>query len=110
MKDYFDLWLLSRLYEFDGTVLLRAIMATFRHRETTLEFQPVGLTDEFASDPAKNTQWKAFLRRSRFNSAPETLIEVTSEVRNFVGPVLAAAADSNDFAMHWKPGRGWRNQ
>jgi predicted nucleotidyltransferase component of viral defense system len=60
MKDYFDLWLLSRLYEFDGGVLLRAIMATFRHRETTLEFQPVGLTDEFASDPAKDTQWKAF--------------------------------------------------
>jgi predicted nucleotidyltransferase component of viral defense system len=110
MKDYFDLWLLSRLYEFDGAVLLRAIMATFRQRKTTLEFQPVGLTDEFASDSAKNTQWKAFLRRSRFDSAPETLIEVTSEVRKFVGPVLAAAVASDDFATHWKPGLGWGKQ
>ena len=110
MKDYFDLWLLSRLYEFDGAVLLRAIMATFRQRKTTLEFQPVGLSDEFASDSAKNTQWKAFLRRSRFDSAPETLIEVTSEVRKFVGPVLAAAVASDDFATHWKPGLGWGKQ
>jgi predicted nucleotidyltransferase component of viral defense system len=110
IKDYFDLWLLSRLYEFDGAVLLRAIMATFSHRETTLEFQPVGLTDEFASDPAKDTQWKAFLRRSRFDSAPEALIAVTSEVRKFVGPVLAAAVDNDDFATHWMPGRGWEKQ
>jgi hypothetical protein len=50
------------------------------------------------------------LRRSRFESAPETLIEVTSEVRNIVGPVLAAAADNNDFATHWKPGLGWGEQ
>jgi hypothetical protein len=32
MKDFFDLWALSRLYDFDGPTLLRAIKARFDHR------------------------------------------------------------------------------
>jgi Nucleotidyl transferase AbiEii toxin, Type IV TA system len=70
MKDYFDIWLLSQLYEFAGPILLEAIKATFQHRQTAIESNPLGLTDAFASVPGKNTQWKAFVRRSRFDSAP----------------------------------------
>lgn len=35
MKDYFDLWILSRYTEFDGDTLRRAIRATFDRRKTT---------------------------------------------------------------------------
>jgi hypothetical protein len=44
MQDYFDIWLLSKLYEFDGTVLMEAIKATFQHRQTAIEPHPAGLT------------------------------------------------------------------
>jgi predicted nucleotidyltransferase component of viral defense system len=64
MKDYFDLMLLSQLYEFDGTVLYRAVSATFKRRSTEVEPLPIGLSDDFALVPGKAAQWKAFLRRA----------------------------------------------
>ncbi len=110
MKDYFDIWLLSRLYEFDGAVLFQAIRATFQCRGTIIESQPAGLTDAFVSDPAKSTQWKAFLRRSPFESGPDTLREVVTEVSAFIGPMLTAAANDGTFSADWKPGSGWQKR
>ena len=40
MKDYYDLALLSRLYSFRGEVLVGAVQATFRHRDTPIEPDP----------------------------------------------------------------------
>jgi hypothetical protein len=34
MKDYYDIWLLSQQFDFDGANLMRAIEATFRRRRT----------------------------------------------------------------------------
>jgi hypothetical protein len=96
MKDYFDLMLLSRFYEFDGALLLRAIKATFKRRSTEIEGLPVGLTAEFSSAPGKSAQWKTFLRRSRFEAEPTDLDGVIVAVRNFAGPLLFAAADENN--------------
>src|SRR5579884_2409668 len=36
MKDFYDLWALSRRFEFERSVLARAIGATFRRRNTGL--------------------------------------------------------------------------
>ena len=36
MKDYYDIWLLSQQFDFDGVNLVRAIEATFRRRRTVL--------------------------------------------------------------------------
>ena len=59
MKDYYDLALLSRLYSFNGAVLVEAIIATFRHRETPIETDPIGLTEAYFADPARSLQWRA---------------------------------------------------
>ena len=37
-----DLALLSRMYSFEGEILIEAIIATFRHRETRIEAEPLG--------------------------------------------------------------------
>jgi predicted nucleotidyltransferase component of viral defense system len=107
MKDFFDLWALSRMYGFDGPVLLKAIKATFDHRGTAIEARPVGLQDEFANDRAKSTQWTAFLRRSRLSSAPVQLHETILAVRDFAGPPLSAASTSSAFNSAWKAGGPW---
>ena len=67
IKDYYDLALLSRTFSFEGQLLVTAIRATFRHRGTAIEPDTVGLSDAFSSDSARNAQWRAFLRRSRFS-------------------------------------------
>uniref|UniRef100_A0A7V4XSL3 Nucleotidyl transferase AbiEii/AbiGii toxin family protein n=1 Tax=Acidobacterium capsulatum TaxID=33075 RepID=A0A7V4XSL3_9BACT len=76
MKDYYDLWLLSRHPELDVTTLRYAIQRTFRNRNTAIEAAPVGLSTEFCEDPGKQAQWRAFLRRSNLTeSSKESLIK-----------------------------------
>jgi Nucleotidyl transferase AbiEii toxin, Type IV TA system len=54
MKDFYDLMVLARLFEFDGEVLACAIQATFERRRTPLPIGlPVGLQIEFAEDATK---------------------------------------------------------
>lgn len=107
MKDYFDLWALSRLYIFDGPILLKAIKATFARRAAAIEAQPVGLEEDFAHDETKSAEWTAFIRRSRLTAAPARFTEVVSVVRNFAYPLLSAAASGAAFNRTWQPGGPW---
>jgi hypothetical protein len=67
MKDYYDIWLLTQQFDFDGANLVRAIEATFRRRRAVLPTElPIGLSIEFVSDAGKLSQWDAFVRRSRY--------------------------------------------
>ena len=107
MKDYYDIALLSRLYSFEGDHLIEAIVATFRHRGTQIEAEPVGLADAFSADPARAVQWRAFVRRSRFTEEPGDLQRLVAEVRSFVLPLLAAAAAAKPFTARWQSGGPW---
>lgn len=71
-------------------ILGEAIAATFARRRTTLpDDVPVGLSDEFARDALKQTQWNAFLKKNRIE-AP-ALADVVVEVRKFVAGALKLA-------------------
>jgi predicted nucleotidyltransferase component of viral defense system len=107
MKDYYDLALLSRMYSFEGEHLVEAILATFRHRETKIEAEPIGLTDAFYVDTARAIQWRAFIRRSRFVEASGELERLVAEIRQFALPVLAVATAENAFKARWQPGGPW---
>jgi hypothetical protein len=90
MKDFFDLRVLAREGQVEATVLSWAIVATFQRRQTPIPADvPLGLSDEFARDALKRTQWKAFLNKNRLE-AP-SLDEVVAEVRCFVAEPLALA-------------------
>lgn len=63
MKDFYDVWILSRSYNFDKERLSRAIAATFERRGTAVPFdEPEALTQTFATDAGKKGQWAAFAR------------------------------------------------
>jgi predicted nucleotidyltransferase component of viral defense system len=107
MKDFFDIWLLSRQFTFDGEILSSALRATFAARETPVPPEPVALTSEFAADTSKAAQWRAFLRRSRLDAAPLDLSEVVDAVAEFLKPVAAALAAKRAFRGTWKPPGPW---
>lgn len=105
MKDFFDILFLAQHFEFDGKTLHRAIHATLARRQTAIgEHLPHPLTDMFAKEMTKQTQWAAFLRRNRLIGAPLNFEEVIQGIREFVAPVLR----DDGIAIQWKPGRGWR--
>ena len=90
MKDFFDLRALALEGVLDAQLLGDAIAATFQRRRTAVPVDvPLGLSDEFARDAAKQTQWKAFLGKNRL--AAPTLDEVIEEVRRFVTKPLKLA-------------------
>jgi hypothetical protein len=107
MKDYYDIALLSRMYPFEGEHLVAAILATFRHRGTKIESEPIGLTDAFYADRARAIQWRAFIHRSRFTEQSGDLERLVIEIRHFTLPVLAAAVGKKDFKARWEPGAPW---
>jgi hypothetical protein len=80
LKDYFDLWVLLDDQTLEPPAMRLAIEATFERRKMALPTTvPVGLTDAFAGDASKQTQWKAFLRKNQL--APIMLAEVVNRLR-----------------------------
>ena len=60
---------------------MKAISATFRNRGTTIEAEPMGLTQAYCDDPARAIQWRAFVRRSRFSEESGELARLVTEIR-----------------------------
>jgi len=108
MKDFFDIWLLCRQYEFDGTTLSAAISKTFAHRKTAISAEPDAFTPVFADAPAKQAQWRAFIRRTRLESPPADFAEVVKAVSGFLQPVADALAAGKGFGGKWTPPGPWR--
>ena len=108
LKDFFDLWLLSRHFEFDGRLLSEAISRTFENRKTAMSAVPIALTPTFANDPIKQSQWKGFVRKSRLVIAPADFTVVIGALGQFLGPVAAALATDTVFDSIWSPSGGWK--
>jgi predicted nucleotidyltransferase component of viral defense system len=109
MKDYYDLWFLSSAYAFDGAILAAAVRATFERRQTAIpSSEPMGLSDEFATDEVKLGQWKAFLRRARLTNDPPPFEHLVAGLRLFLLPVLAAAASTEGFTRSWTVNGSWQ--
>jgi predicted nucleotidyltransferase component of viral defense system len=85
MKDFYDIWMLSRSYEFDPGRLTQAIAATFARRKTPIPTElPDALTRDFAGDPAKQKQWTSFIQA--IETKPDSLTEVVESLAAFLMP------------------------
>ena len=86
MKDYFDLWVLLGENTLDQSELRRAIEATFSRRKMAMPASlPAGLSDAFAADAIKQTQWSAFLKKNRLDAI--ALAEVVTRLRGEIHKV-----------------------
>lgn len=91
MKDFYDVWVLSERFAFDGTTLAEAMRRTFERRRTPIPSAvPLALSDEFATDGTKQRQWRAFTRKGRLGVSNLELSEVVRRIR----PYLMAPAKS----------------
>lgn len=90
MKDIYDIWILSRTYEFTGDRLARAIAATFARRQTAIPVEPPdALTSAFAEDAVKRQQWAAFVNDAA--AQPGSLADVLDDLVAFLMPQAAQA-------------------
>lgn len=106
MKDFYDVYVLARDFEFDGKILQASIRRTFEKRETEFpEGVPVAWTEQFSEDDAKIKQWRAFLRKSQLDALP--LADIIEEIRGFLGPVWHALQTETKLAKTWHGGK-WK--
>lgn len=100
MKDFYDLWTLSRQFDFSGRILCDAIEATFSRRQTDIPREaPLALTTEFTEDAQKQVQWKAFVRKSNLDSSNISLSEIGNALR-FLMPTANALVNNRKFVGH----------
>ncbi len=108
MKDFYDIWYLAGHFTFEGALLSEAIAKTFERRQTTISDEvPLPLSKEFADDPAKQIQWRAFIRKAKLAPVDVGLNEVVADIRAFLFPVLDALAKAEKFGRSWSPGGQW---
>ena len=72
MKDFYDIWFLSRTFDFKGVILGEAIEKTFEKRNTPLNLEAALFSNSFGTDRDKNVQWRGFIRKAKLVDAPDT--------------------------------------
>lgn len=110
MKDFYDLWKLSRDFAFDGLLLSEAIKKTFAHRETELpgKQSPIVFTEGFYRDQIKIKQWNAFCQKNRRYVSGLGLEEVCVAIREFLMPIVDALVRSESPHKLWNRSGPWK--
>lgn len=101
MKDFYDIWLLSRQFEFELSSLAEAVRLTFKQRGTELN-EPI---DAFSADfiSSRQPMWAAFRKRLKQDHVPESFQEMATEVELFLEPVIKSVSEH----ITWKPAGPW---
>lgn len=111
MKDYFDIFYLSREFDFKGKELSQALIATFERQATALpRGTPIGLSLEFSSNPIKKIQWKSFLIQKDVSDFETKFEQVVNGVRKFLMPPTSTSAKGMAFDKYWPAGGPWRKK
>jgi nucleotidyltransferase AbiEii toxin of type IV toxin-antitoxin system len=84
MKDFYDIWLLSRQFDFDGAKLAEAIRLTFERRGTALPTEIEAFTKPFID--AKQTQWTTFWKRLQQKKGSSLPLTLVNTILNFLYP------------------------
>mgnify|MGYP001578778758 CR=1 FL=1 len=105
MKDFYDIWLLSRLFNFNGEELCEAIKRTLNNRSTQIPVKIPAFSEPFIT--AKTTQWNAFTRKLRQKEAFPEFGEIINSMNAFLVPLLEHLRKGNNFSGKWNSIRHW---
>lgn len=99
MKDFYDIYILSGSFDFDGRTLYEAVFETFQRRGTPYERDAVIFNDAFSMFPDKQKQWMVFMRRILKEHVD--FGHVITRIRDFLWPIYTAMLDEREFFGHW---------
>lgn len=107
MKDFYDIWLMSQVFDFEGDILAEAVKETFNRRKTEIKSEVFSFFSSFSEDETKQKQWGGFLRRSKINDAPPELGVIITGIETFLEPVANAISTEIAFTKNWKARGSW---
>ena len=86
MKDFYDIWMLARTFDFRREMLSKAVEKTFEKRNTPTTIAPTVFDPSFVKDGDKKVQWQGFIRKAKLADAPESFEDVVAAVKAFLEP------------------------
>jgi hypothetical protein len=105
MKDFYDVWLLSRQFDFDGAKLAEAIRLTFGQRQTAIPASAIAFEQDFID--SRKVLWAAFRKRLQQEHMPESFGDVVSAVADFLVPLTTALDQDLPVNMKWIAPGSW---
>ena len=100
MKDFYDIYYLSRAFDFDGLKLQTAIQETLQNRCTAYEKDSFDRILALADDPDMQTKWRYFLKTLGNPDVP--FADVIEGIQAFLLPVWSAIITEIEFQNNWQ--------
>ncbi|MBI5057511.1 MAG: nucleotidyl transferase AbiEii/AbiGii toxin family protein [Nitrospirae bacterium] len=109
MKDFYDIWLMMRQFDFDSSKLAEALKRTFTHRKTAFpDGRNFFAEDIYNEKSDRQTLWKAFLNKGDIKHTPQELSAVAKEIEQFLLKPLDAIKKEQRFNEQWTAPGAWR--
>ena len=99
MKDIYDIYYLSQMFDFDGLALRQAIFETLQNRGTAYEQDSFSKVIELADNKDIQVRWRQYLRRLKMAELP--LADVMENIDRFLRPVWNAIISEEEFLCCW---------
>mgnify|MGYP002509763654 FL=1 len=100
MKDIYDIYYLSSMFDFDGRVLQQAVFETLQNRGTVYEWDSFDRVIALAENKDIQVRWRQYLRRLKM---PELVLDdVMHSIDAFLRPVWNAIINEQELFLGWK--------
>ena len=99
MKDFYDIYYLSRTFDFDGLKLQTAIQETLQNRGTAYEMDSFNRVLALADDPDMQTKWRYFLKT--LGNPNVEFTKVMDQIKVFLQPVWEAIITEDELLFDW---------
>lgn len=108
MKDFYDIYYLSRKFDFDGAKLQAAIFETLQRRGTSYDRDSFKRIVALADDEDMQKRWKFFLKTIKDDML--AFFVVITEIQTFLEPVFEAIVNEDEWKNIWESNvRKWSN-
>ena len=109
MKDFYDIWLMMRQFDFEGTELAEALKRTFAHRKTSFpQGRQLFVEEIYDENSDRQMLWKTFLKKGNIKHASEKLSIIAKDIEGFLRKPLEAINKGEDFKSEWKALGPWK--
>ena len=100
MKDFYDIYYLSRTFDFDGLKLQTAIQETLQNRGTAYEKDSFDRVLALAEDEDMQVKWRYFLKT--LGNPNMAFADVMEGIKTFLLPVWEAIVTENEHLNSWR--------
>ena len=108
MKDFYDIYYLSRTFDFEGAKLQSAIFETLQRRGTPYGRESFKRVVALAEDEDMQKRWKYFLKNIKDNTLEFSV--VIAEIQTFLEPVFDAIVNEEEWQEWWNFITKWKKR